>query len=234
MIPVSDDVRARTFPIVNVSIIIACTLVFFYEISLSPFELDRFFRDYAVIPAALDSWVQNPHGLRVPSTAITAAFLHGGWLHLMGNMIYLWVFGDNVEDALGHIAYLAFYLVSAIGAVALQVAFTRDSAVPMLGASGAISGVLGGYLVLYPRVRVDVLFFPFLLPVRAFWLIGFWFLLQLISGAATIGNTSADQGVAFWAHVGGFITGLLIMLASRPFVSGHRSPSRPTRTRRAW
>jgi len=234
MIPVSDDVRARSFPIVNVSIIIACTLVFFYEITLSPIELERFFNDYAVIPAALDHWVQHPHGLRVPSTVITAAFLHGGWLHLLGNMIYLWVFGDNVEDALGHVAYLAFYLVSAVAAVALQVAFSLDSTVPMLGASGAIAGVLGGYLVLYPRVRVDVLFFPFLIPVQAFWLIIFWFILQLISGVATIGDTSASSGVAFWAHVGGFITGLALMLAARPFLGGRRSPSRPKRTRRVW
>jgi membrane associated rhomboid family serine protease len=232
MIPVSDDVRSRTFPIVNVSIIIACTLVFLYEISLSPFDLDRFFNDYAVIPAALDGWVRHPHGLRIPSTAISAAFLHGGWLHLAGNMIYLWVFGDNVEDALGHVAYLAFYLVSAVGAVALQVAFTTDSSVPMLGASGAIAGVLGGYLVLYPRVRVDVLFFPFVIPVQAFWLIIFWFALQLMSGVATIGDTSASSGVAFWAHVGGFITGLAIMLAARPFVAAHKSPSRPSPSRR--
>lgn len=216
MIPVSDDVRARRFPIVNVSIIIACTLIFFYEITLSPFDLNRFFNDYAVIPAALDAWWQDPDGVRVPSTVISAAFLHGGWLHLGGNMIYLWVFGDNVEDALGHIAYLAFYLVSAVGAVGLQVAFTIDSTVPMLGASGAIAGVLGGYLVLYPRVRVDVLLFPFLLPIQAFWLIIFWFILQLISGVATIGDTSASSGVAFWAHVGGFLTGLAIILGGAP------------------
>ena len=204
LIPVSDDVRARSFPVVNVSIIVACILVFFYEITLGPIQLERFFNDYAVVPAALDNWVQHPHGLRVPSTIITAAFLHGGWLHLAGNMIYLWVFGDNVEDALGHVLYLAFYLVSAVGAVILQVTFSRDSTVPMLGASGAIAGVLGGYLILYPRVRVDVLFFPFVIPIQAFWLIIGWFVLQLISGVLTVGDTSAGSGVAFWAHVGGF------------------------------
>jgi membrane associated rhomboid family serine protease len=234
MIPVSDDVRSRHFPIVNVSIVIACTLVFIYEITLTPFDLNRFFDDYAVIPADLDAWRHDPDSLRIPATVITSAFLHGGWLHLIGNMIYLWVFGDNVEDALGHIAYLAFYLVSAVGAVLLQVAFTLDSTIPMLGASGAIAGVLGGYLVLYPRVRVDVLFFPFLIPIQAFWLIIFWFGLQVISGVATIGDTSAGSGVAFWAHVGGFITGLAIMLAARPWLGRRRSPSRPSRTRRRW
>lgn len=234
MIPVSDDVRSRTFPIVNVSIIIACTLIFIYELSLSGIDADRFFNDYAVIPAALDGWVQNPHGLRVPTTVITAAFLHGSLLHLAGNMVYLWVFGDNVEDALGHIPYVAFYLASAVGAVALQVAFTTDSTIPMLGASGAIAGVLGGYLILYPSVKVDVFLFPFLLPLPAWVLIIFWFGLQLVSGVATIGDTSASSGVAFWAHVGGFITGLALMLAARPFVASHKSRNRPSRTRRRW
>ena len=234
MIPVSDDVRARSFPIVNVSIIIACTLVFLYELSLTALAADRFFNDYAVIPAALDHWVQHPHGLRVPVTVVTAAFLHASLLHLAGNMVYLWVFGDNVEDALGHIPYLAFYLIAAVGAVALQVAVDTSSAVPMLGASGAIAGVLGGYLILYPGAKVDVFLFPFLLPVPAWVLIIFWFVMQLVSGLATISDTSAGSGVAFWAHVGGFITGLAIMLAARPWVAAHKSPSRPSRTRRAW
>jgi membrane associated rhomboid family serine protease len=234
MIPISDDVRSRTFPIVNIAIIIACTLVFLYELSLNAIDADRFFNDYAVIPAALNHWVNHPHGLRVPATVISSAFLHGSLLHLAGNMVFLWVFGDNVEDALGHVPYLAFYLISAVGAVALQVAVDTSSAVPMLGASGAIAGVLGGYLLLYPRARVDVFLFPFIIPIAAFWLIPAWFLLQLVSGLATVGDTSASSGVAFWAHVGGFLTGLALMLAARPFVAAHKSPSRPSRTRRVW
>jgi membrane associated rhomboid family serine protease len=234
MIPFRDDVRSRTMPFVNVSIIVACTIVFIYESSLNPFDLERFFNDYAVIPSALDNWVHHPHGIRTPSTVITAAFLHGGWLHLIGNMVYLWVFGDNVEDALGHAPYLLFYVASAVGAVALQVAVDTSSTVPMVGASGAIAGVLGGYLVLYPKVRVDVLLFPFLLPIQAVWLIAFWFVMQLISGLATVGDTSAGSGVAFWAHVGGFLTGFLIMIAFRPIIAAHKSPSRPARTRTVW
>ena len=128
----------------------------------------------------------------------TAAFLHGGWLHLGGNMLFLWVFGDNVEDALGHVKYAAFYLVAAAGAAAAQVAFDTSSIVPMVGASGAIAGVLGGYLVLYPRARVGIvipfLFFLGALPMPAFVLIIFWFLMQLFTGVAEIGNTSASSG----------------------------------------
>jgi membrane associated rhomboid family serine protease len=234
MIPVSDDVRARSFPFVNIGIIVACTLVFLYELSLSALDLEKFFFDYAVVPAELDAWVHDPEGLRIPSTVITAAFLHAGWLHLAGNMVFLWVFGDNVEDALGHVLYPLFYVVAAAGAVALQVAFDTASTVPMLGASGAIAGVLGGYLVIYPRARVDVLLFPFILPLPAALLILFWFILQLISGLATIGTTSASSGIAFWAHVGGFVTGLALMLAARPSISHRARPSRPARTRRAW
>jgi membrane associated rhomboid family serine protease len=218
MIPVTDAVRAQRMPIVNVAIILACIAVFIYELTLSLPDLNRFFFDYSVVPASLDAWVNHPSGLRAPSTIFTSAFLHGGWLHLGGNMIYLWVFGDNVEDALGHVLYLLFYLISAVGAVALQVAVDTHSEVPMVGASGAIAGVLAGYLLLYPRAQVGVLVFPFVFPLPAFVLIIFWFFLQLITGIATIGTTSAGEGVAVWAHVGGFITGLAMMIAARPFI----------------
>ena len=222
MIPVTDAVRARTFPFVNIAIIIACTLVFIYEVSISAASLDRFFNDYAVVPSQLYDWWKSPSGVGEPLTVFSAAFLHGGWLHLGGNMLFLWVFGDNVEDALGHFRYAAFYLVSAAGAAAAQVAFDTSSVVPMVGASGAIAGVLAGYLVLYPRVRVGIvipfLFFLGALPVPAFVLIIFWFLMQLFTGVAEIGNTSASSGVAVWAHVGGFLTGLAIMLVARPFI----------------
>ncbi len=235
MIPVTDAVRAQRMPIVNVAIILACIAVFIYELTLSLPDLNRFFFDYSVVPASLDAWANHPSGLRVPSTIFTSAFLHGGWLHLAGNMIYLWVFGDNVEDALGHLLYLLFYLVSAAGAVALQVAVDPHSDVPMLGASGAIAGVLAGYLLLYPRAQVGVLFFPFVFPLPAFVLIIFWFFLQLIAGVATIGTSSAGEGVAVWAHVGGFITGLAMMIAARPFIP-RRSLSQPKagRQTRVW
>jgi membrane associated rhomboid family serine protease len=137
-------------------------------------------------------------------------------------MIFLWVFGDNVEDALGHVKYGAFYLLAAAAAAATQVAFDTGSAIPLVGASGAIAGVLAAYLVLYPRATVGVvipiLFFLGAIPIPAFVLIIFWFLMQLFSGVAEIGNTSAASGVAVWAHVGGFLTGLVVVLLARPFI----------------
>ena len=148
-------------------------------------------------------------------------------------MLYLWVFGDNVEDALGHVRYLVFYLVSAAAAVALQVALDQNSIVPMVGASGAIAGVLGAYLVLYPRavvgVVIPVIWFFGAFPVPAIFLIIFWFVLQLFTGVATIGTaTGASEGVAVWAHVGGFLAGFLIVLLLRPFIPA-RSLSQPAR-----
>ncbi len=222
MIPVGDEPRSRAFPFVNLALIAANVLVFFYELSLSPRELQLFFFDWGVVPRRLVDWLESPSGWEAPATVFTSMFLHGGWLHLIGNMLYLWVFGDNVEDALGHVKYLLFYLVSGIGAVALQVALDVNGLVPMVGASGAISGVLGAYLFLYPTATVSVLvpwfwFFGFM-PVPAAVLIGFWFLLQLFSGVASLGARAVgiEGGIAFWAHVGGFVTGFLLVLLLRP------------------
>jgi membrane associated rhomboid family serine protease len=223
VIPVSDTVRSRTFPYVNLAIIVATFLVFFYEISLSEQDLNQFFFDHGVVPRRLADWWDSPSGLEQPLTVITSAFIHGGWLHILGNMLYLWVFGDNVEDALGHVKYAVFYAVAAIGAVALQVAVDTGAVIPMVGASGAIAGVLGAYLVLYPRATVGVVV-PFVwffgpLPLPAIFLIGFWFVMQLFTGFASIGTaTGASEGVAVWAHVGGFITGFAIVAAARPLI----------------
>lgn len=229
MIPVTDTVRAKTFPYVNISIIVACTLVFVYELTLSARDLDIFFADYAVVPAQLYDWWKSPSGLSEPVTVFTSAFLHGGWLHLGGNMLFLWVFGDNVEDALGHVRYALFYLFAAAVASATQVAFDTNSLVPVVGASGAIAGVLAGYLVLYPSARVGIviplLFFLGALPIPAWVLIAFWFGMQLFTGVASIGDTSASEGIAVWAHVGGFVAGLVVMLVARPFIP-RRSLSR--------
>ncbi len=226
-------------PIVNVAIIIACTLVFIYELTLSVPSLNRFFFDYSVIPATLDAWANHPSGLRTPSTVITSAFLHGGWLHLGGNMIFLWVFGDNVEDALGHVLYALFYVICAAGAITLQVAMDAHSTVPVLGASGAIAGVLGGYLLLYPKAPVSVvvplIWFFGLIPVPAWLLILLWFGMQLFVGIASIGTSSAGEGVAVWAHVGGFVTGLSLMIAARPFIPKRSlSQQKPGRQTRVW
>lgn len=219
MIPISDSPgRRRLFPIVNVLLVVANILVFLYELSLGP-ATDQFLVDYGVVPAAITSGHPiSPTGADpVYLTLITSQFLHGGFLHIAGNMVFLWVFGDNVEDRLGHIGYLLFYLAAGVVAGLAQVIVDPTSTVPGVGASGAIAGVLAGYAVLFPKASVRTLLFigPFITMTRlsAFLLIGFWFVLQLISGVAELANTAASQGggVAFWAHVGGFIFGLVIM-----------------------
>ncbi len=220
MIPISDSTRRRTIPFVNVGIIVACVLVFLYELSLDSIDINRLFFDWGVIPVQLIDWLESPSGVEEPATVVTAMFIHGGWLHLIGNMLFLWVFGDNVEDAMGHGRYLVFYLLAGMGAVALQVFIDQEAAIPMIGASGAIAGVLGAYLVLYPRATVSVLI-PWLwffgaFPVPAAFLIVFWFLLQLLSGVAALGTASSlTGGVAFWAHVGGFLAGLALVWVFR-------------------
>jgi membrane associated rhomboid family serine protease len=220
MIPVGDSIRSRTFPYVNLAIIIANFLVFFYELGLGN-EVDSFLRDWGVVPRLVTDYFDHPgdYPYRVLFTPITAMFIHGGWLHILGNMIFLWVFGDNVEDAIGHVSYLFFYLLAGLAAATAQIWVDTNSAVPMVGASGAIAGVLGAYVVLYPRATIAAVIFPFVfwaLPIPAFVLIGFWFLLQLLYGAASIGTAvGASEGVAWWAHVGGFLAGLVLVWAFR-------------------
>ncbi|MEX0683683.1 MAG: rhomboid family intramembrane serine protease [Dehalococcoidia bacterium] len=233
MIPVLDSVRARRTPYINVAFMAISVAVFIYELTLSTVDVNSFFLDWGIVPRDIDLWVRDPSGLEEPATIATAAFIHGGWLHLAGNMLFLWVFGDNVEDALGHIGYVLFYFACAAGAAALQVATDTSSGVPMIGASGAIAGVLGAYLVLYPRATVAVLlpfffFIPF--PAPAFVLIVLWFAMQLFAGFASIGTSEVSEGVAVWAHVGGFITGFGIMFLLRPLVP-KRPYSQPRRGR---
>ena len=222
MIPVLDSVKARRTPYVNVTFILINVAVFIYELALSTADLNQFFFDYGIIPADIDAWLSDPGGLEEPLTIVTAAFLHGGFLHLGGNMLFLWVFGDNIEDAFGHIGYLLLYFVSAAAAASLQIATDADSVIPMIGASGAIAGVLGSYLVLYPRATVSVLlpfffFIPF--PLPAFVLLIFWFVMQLFTGVASIGTSEVSEGVAVWAHVGGFAAGFAITFVLRPILS---------------
>jgi len=164
------------------------------------------------------------------STAVTSMFLHGGWFHLIGNMWFLWVFGNNVEDSMGHIRYLAFYLLCGLAAAAAQTVVNPSSPIPMVGASGAISGVMGAYIVLYPRVRVHMLiflgFFITTIVVPAYLMLGYWFLLQLLGGVPTIGDDKG--GVAFWAHAGGFLAGAVLILLFKDdgLVAKHRAMSR--------
>jgi membrane associated rhomboid family serine protease len=252
MIPIGDSVQSRTFPFVNVTIIALNVLIFLYELTLSTSaapgalpQIDRFFFNWGVIPACVSdefgaSEIAGRNaaavcGINHPTASVFySMFIHGGWLHLVGNMIFLWVFGDNVEDALGHIRYALFYLVVGLAATAAQVATNQDALVPAIGASGAIAGVLAAYLVLYPRATVVALVpFIFFIPLQvpAVLLIGLWFLMQLFNGlsALTSSVAGATGGVAWFAHIGGFVAGLVLV---KLFVIGRRV--RAPRHTMAW
>ena len=214
VIPISDDNPGRTVPIVTWAIMAACVAVYLWERSLGN-QTDAAVAVLGFVPASLlgGHLVPPPGYVDVPpvATIFTSMFLHGGLLHLGGNMLYLWIFGNNVEDAMGHVRYVLFYFICGVAA-ALTLAFIQPhSQVPMIGASGAISGALAAYVFLYPRARVTVIvplgiiFYP--LAISAIWVVGFWFLLQLVSALL---SDPSQPGVAFWAHVGGFGAGVLL------------------------
>jgi membrane associated rhomboid family serine protease len=210
MIPLRDDNPTRTFPVVTIALIVANVLIFLYELSLPhAAAVNAFFADFALVPTT----VRHANDIAVYRTVVTSMFLHGGWLHLIGNMLYLWIFGNNIEDSVGHFRFIIFYLLCGAAAAAAQIAINPASTVPMVGASGAISGVLGAYLLLFPRARVLVLvpiwIFVKLFYVPAVIMLVLWFGLQLLSGLVTTGNESG--GVAFWAHIGGFAAGLVLI-----------------------
>ena len=200
MFPVSDVIPSRTTPVVTIAIIILNAIAFLYELTLGERELEQFVQAFGVVPADF-SWL----------TVLSSMFLHGGWLHFLGNMLYLWIFGDNVEDRLGHLRYLVFYLFCGAIAALGQSITNPYSVVPMVGASGAIAGVMGAYFVLYPHSRVltavFIVFYLDLVEIPAIFFLGIWFFMQLFSGVGSIGADAASGGVAFWAHVGGFIAG---------------------------
>jgi len=216
MIPLRDTQRSKTIPFVNYTFIGLCGLVFLYEMGLGQ-NLGRFIERFAIVPADVtDMYRSRVPILAVLSTLVTSMFLHGGWLHLVGNTLYLYIFGDNVEDKLGHAGYALFYLLSGIGAGVVQVYSGPDSQVPLIGASGAIAGVLGAYFFLYPRARILTLFplfvfFP-VFEISAFFFLGFWFLLQFLMGYLLAGGAEAAAGgVAWWAHLGGFVAGAAML-----------------------
>jgi membrane associated rhomboid family serine protease len=220
MIPIRDDVPHTTTPWVNYFLIALNTLVFLFEVMLAPDSRNDFIYQFAVIPSHTTAWVAGAHG--IPLTAaflplLTSMFLHGGWLHIIGNMWFLWIFGDNVEDAMGRLKFLAFYILCGLAAALAQVLATPSSAAPMVGASGAIAGVLGAYLLLYPRARVRCLWiliiFITFVDVPAWALLGLWFLSQFF--------VPLESGVAWMAHVGGFLAGLGLV---RLFVSRQTPP----------
>lgn len=228
MIPLHDDIPSPRVPIVNYALILVNVVVFLHELSLGP-AVDAFFRQWAVVPRELTTaWPLLQKGVvhaDVWLTVLTAMFLHGGWLHLVGNMLTLWIFGDNVEGRLGHVGYLLFYLLAGVVATVLQVLVNPLGTIPTLGASGAIAGVLGFYLVLFPDARVLTLvplgFILTTVRISALVYLLLWFAMQAVQGVAALAPTQADVGgVAWWAHIGGFVFGLavgvMVRMSRRP------------------
>ena len=219
MIPLRDVIPSRTTPIVTIAIIAVNALAFLYQLSLGELVND-FILEYGLVPAAF-SWV----------AVFTSMFLHGGLLHVGGNMLYLWIFGDNVEDRMGHGRFVVFYLLCGVAAALAQTILNPDSVVPMVGASGAIAGVMGAYFVLYPRSRIVTLvplfMFVQVMEVPAIFFLGIWFLMQFLSGVGSIATAVAGEpagGIAFWAHVAGFLAGVSGVIVFR----------RPERQRVEW
>lgn len=219
MIPIHDRNPRRTTPFVTVFLIAANALLFFYELSLGA-RIEGFILASAFVPARLwEGGALSPGAVpEALSSALLSMFLHGGWGHFLGNMLFLWVFGDNVEDRLGHFRYLIFYLVAGYAATFAHAWFSPLSTVPAIGASGAISGVLGAYLFLHPKARIVTvvwfLFFIRFIEIPALVYLPVWFLLQLFSGVSSmrVAEGAAAGGVAWWAHIGGFIAGPLLLL----------------------
>jgi membrane associated rhomboid family serine protease len=207
MLPTGDDNSSRrTTPIVTYILIALNVLFFIVELSGG----DAFITQWAFVP---NRFLANP-GADSP-TLFTSMFMHAGLLHIGGNMLYLWIFGDNVEDRFGHVKFSIFYLLCGLAATAAQLVFSLDSNIPNLGASGAIAGVLGAYILLFPKAKVSVLQGQRVVPVPALIVIGLWFVLQLFSGIGSIASTSDTGGVAYMAHIGGFVAGLVLALLFR-------------------
>lgn len=223
MIPLKDTIPSRTYPIINVSLILVNIIVFIMELGMGR-RLDEFIFRYGLIPYVLFFGGHIDIGIfsRIFSL-FTAMFLHGGWFHIGGNMLYLWIFGDNVEDRMGHLRFLIFYLSCGIIANLVQAMMNPFSKVPIVGASGAIAGVLGAYFILYPWARVltiiPVFFFLQIVEVPALFFLGIWFFMQFLSGTASIAH-GIHGGVAWWAHIGGFISGVILVFL---FVRRRRS-----------
>ncbi len=224
LIPLYDENPSRTTPFITIGFIILNILAFLYEISLGP-NLNSFINSYAMIPARLS---QGSGYLSI----FTAMFLHGGFIHIAGNMLYLWIFGNNIEDALGHLNFAIFYLLSGLGGAIGHILTAPTSQIPSLGASGAISGVLAAYILLYPRAYVvtivPIFYFIRIIRLPALIVIGFWIVIQFLNGFASIVaqpvTTELTGGIAWFAHIGGFVTGFLLVLLM---------PKRDRRTRLA-
>jgi membrane associated rhomboid family serine protease len=216
MIPIRDDQPRFSTPYMTYGLIGLNLLIYFFESALDPESFKTFLFQFGMIPShvtALLSGSSRLSPVAVFLPAFTSMFLHGSWMHVIGNMWFLWIFGDNIEDYLGHFSYLVFYILSGVAAAFAQVVLNPASRVPTVGASGAIAGVLGAYFVLYPRARVLTWFLFFFFYVPAWVMLGYWFVVQFLSGAASAVTYAGENsgGVAFWAHVGGFIAGIVLI-----------------------
>jgi membrane associated rhomboid family serine protease len=216
MLPIKDDQPRYSTPGVTWFLIGLNLLIFLFEATLDTRSLDSLIRQFGVVPSHLAAFLAGSPKYPLPAVVLpffTSMFLHGSWMHVIGNMWFLFIFGDNVEDYLGHFKYLVFYLLTGLVAMGTQVFVNLHSGVPTVGASGAIAGVLGAYFVLYPRARVLTWFFVFVLWVPAWIILGYWFVLNFLSGTETMlaVHKQSMGGVAFWAHVGGFVSGALLV-----------------------
>ena len=209
-IPIKDLNPRRTYPVVNTLLILANVIVFLYQITLPPHDYQAFVLGNATIPNHIRLALAGHGNLQAAFLPmISSMFLHSGFLHIAGNMLFLWIFGDNVEDYFGHFPYLLFYFACGIGSGLTHILFNYHSSLPALGASGAISGVMGAYIILFPRAQVLTLVLIFFVPIPAFIILGYWFLLQFFAGVGSVGG-AATGGVAWWAHIGGFLMGMII------------------------
>jgi len=229
-LPLYDDTPSPRPPVVTIAVIFACSAIFLWQLGQGERGAERVALEYGLIPSVLFGAAELPPSLdRVPAwaTLVTSMFLHGGWLHLIGNMIYLWIFGKSVESTLGPMRFAIFYLVTGLGAALVQALVDPAAEVPVIGASGAIAGILGAYLVLYPRGNVVVFIWIFvfvrLVSVPAVILLGLWFLLQLVGALSA---PASDSGVAVWAHVGGFVMGAVLVVFFRRPGTGMFGPAR--------
>lgn len=204
MIPLRDTLPSRSTPVVTIGLIAANVLAFLYEMSLDPYTLNEFVQTYGMVPERF-AW----------SAVLTSMFLHGGWMHILGNMWFLWIYGDNVEDVLGRVRYLVFYLLSGAAAVLLQVVIDPDSRIPIIGASGAIAGVMGAYMIKFPHARIltliPIFFIVTFQEIPAFLILIYWFVIQFFSGVGSIASAHQGGGVAWFAHIGGFLAGMMLI-----------------------
>jgi membrane associated rhomboid family serine protease len=216
MFPLKDTIPSSSFPFVTIGIIVINFVVFLYELTLGP-QLNTFINQYGVIPSHILTTLNKNWLYFIPASVpvFSSIFIHGGWMHIIGNMWYLWIFGDNIEDRTGHFRFFLFYVICGVAATVSHIIMNPASNLPTVGASGAIAGVMGAYLILFPRSRILTLIFLIIfiqiIEIPAIFFLGFWILLQVVSGSISSGLAQEGGGVAWWAHIGGFFVGLVIV-----------------------